>query len=1618
MSKHIFISYSRSNLDMVQHITNDLLNAGINVWIDKVGLKPGTPDWEQALRDAIHNAEVVLFMASPTARRSPYVRDELAIADMERVAVYPVWVEGEHWMDCIPMGRGYVQFIDVRGGAYHNGLQQIANALTGKVVKFETQETPVAPEPVEVNAGDTNQSPRNPYKGLRAFRAEDEQDFFGRDTLINELIAILGTGTEPPRLLAVLGASGSGKSSVVMAGLLPRLQQGVIRGSENWLYLDPIVPGAYPIESLTIALRRYLPNTSQKAIREDLLDRNKRGLHTLTRELSEKPVVLYIDQFEELFTLVNEESERRQFIDLLTTAITEPQGSLIVLLSMRADFYDRPAQYQEFGALIEENHVLAKPMSLADLYDVVQKPAQLSEVNLTFDDGLVTELVFAVREEVAALPLLQFTLEQLFEKRDKRRLTLLAYQSIGGVQGALAQHAEATYQALPSQKHKALARALFLRLIEAGATEQDTTRRRATTSELTLPDAENTRILQDTANAFVDARLLVSDKSNNERTIEVSHEALIREWQRLGGWLREAREDLRLQKSISADVEEWRRRKQPSDMLYRGTVLQEALAWGERNTPSRDETLFLHESEKAETARKQSAEQQQTNLERMQRRARNSVLIIIAAGVVLIVVSALGFLAFQQSLAAREAEVIALDAQQTAIVQVTDVAQAQANAENNLVTAEAAATEVAQIAVIAVDAQQTAILQLTDIAQAQINAENNLVTAEAAGTEAALQAANASTQQALAELAAANAVNAQGRVEESLIEANALGTQAAENLVTAEAAGTLAAEQAAIASTQQVRAEVAAAEAAENAAASRSLALAGSANDLLAQNSPLALLLAMEANRGLSEEQVSPLSRRVLSLAAFSAPRQRFAADAPVTSVIFLPFEGVSPDNNPIPPGLQAVSGTADGRIMLWDVREGSSQTFEGGHTSRINEIVLNPANPNMMASVGNDGVGIIWSISDGIAARRLVSGSSNVPANTIAFNTEGTSVAIGYADGNIVIFDTNGSQIMQLPQVSANAVNSIVFRPDTSNDMVIAYDDATRYWDAGLSIFIPFDLGNILARMNKIQAVAFSDDADAVLTSNSAPLFFLSEVFFGADSVLTSQSDMGNRPQLWSIDVDNFAREDNKVQPLRITYPDHIGVVTDVTYSPNGDFIVSTATDGTVYLVDADSGLLVRRLLAHEASVWDAAFSSDGRFILTGGADNVMYLWDFNTNIGNEETYDSVGEGDVINASVSQVHFTEDGRIFSGSDRGEVALWSFENYTPEFSMPLVQSEVPQVVYRVLETIDETTGEPVLRLLSGSLDMRLYDMTSSEMLASYNREEETAFVNDIAITRDGRFAAWAGGYFQRILERDALNYDVRIPILTLWDTQTGAVVRNFDVQSLQSEVAATPSSTSDAATASDATTEDSNQQVDNSITAVAIYPDSTKIVTGDEFGRIIIWDLNTGERLTELEGHTDIISVLRFNDDGTQLLSASADRIIILWRIDTDVTRSFQQRRFIGHTDYINDIDFSPIDAENAATINTIVSGSEDRRVIQWDATTGEILQILAEQSGPITSVKFTPDGDGVVFGTLDGRVVYKGIDSPEAIIAWSENNRYVPQLTCPQAEQYNIAVEGCMGDF
>jgi hypothetical protein len=215
--------------------------------------------------------------------------------------IYPVWIAGTEWMDAVPLGLGGIQYIDARETRYEVAVQTIIHLLRRA--------------PAQAPDADTQPlfEPRNPYKGLRAFAPQDALDFFGRDRFIHELGQTLETfqAEEQPqkhngRLLAIVGPSGSGKSSIVMAGLLPRLQAGLLPGSQNWIYLTPIVPGIHPLESLALTIAEKLPERGIKSLCEDLEDDSARGLHLLATALvrqSGARVVLVVDQFEELFTL-------------------------------------------------------------------------------------------------------------------------------------------------------------------------------------------------------------------------------------------------------------------------------------------------------------------------------------------------------------------------------------------------------------------------------------------------------------------------------------------------------------------------------------------------------------------------------------------------------------------------------------------------------------------------------------------------------------------------------------------------------------------------------------------------------------------------------------------------------------------------------------------------------------------------------------------------------------------------------------------------------------------------------------------------------------------------------------------------------------------------------------------------------------------------------------------------------------------------------------------------------------------------------------------------------------------------------------------------------------------
>ncbi len=545
------------------------------------------------MRNVIRSTPTALLIASPAIADSHAVKEQMNLAaDYDR-PVLMVWAKGEDWERPYPENWRAEAVFDARAERYEIALTALVSRLKrqGRMLIAPRQELFLPEEP-----------PRNPYKGLRAFTEKDASDFFGREALVNKLTAaveqILAEDTQGKRssrlLMVLLGASGSGKSSVVMAGLLPFLQRRGISDSREWIYLDRVIPGKNPLSELANSLvqqpafrNTYNGLSLQHALASDSL----LTLHHLARELvgsSPRKVVLFIDQFEEVFTLTASE-ERNRFFELVVAAVTEPRGPLLVLLTLRADFYDRPMKYRKLYELLDAHRVSVLPLEREDLRRVIEGPAQLPGVQLTFEGDLVGDLLFDVRDQDASLPLLQFTLEQLFMRRKGRLLTLQAYREIGGVKGALVKHAEDTYADLPSEEHQKLAQTLFMRLINAGETQQDATRRRALLAEFDLPDARLTQLLQETREAFIVARLLTTNEVAGAITVEVSHEALIREWPRCTTWIKEARENFPFQQALSKDVAQWEQLGKPKEHLYRGSRL--------KTTKKKVDPTFLNQQE-------------------------------------------------------------------------------------------------------------------------------------------------------------------------------------------------------------------------------------------------------------------------------------------------------------------------------------------------------------------------------------------------------------------------------------------------------------------------------------------------------------------------------------------------------------------------------------------------------------------------------------------------------------------------------------------------------------------------------------------------------------------------------------------------------------------------------------------------------------------------------------------------------------------------------------------------------------------------------------------------------------------------------------------------------------
>lgn len=540
-----------------------------------------------------------------------------------------------------------------------------------------------------------------PYKGLNYFDEADADLFVGREALTDKLAErVLTLATDEIRFLAIVGASGSGKSSLVRAGLVPALHWN--KKSADWL-IHILTPTAHPLENLAASLIHDTASVADAAMFTDDLARDPHSLHLFVKRRmkrgSRSRQLLVIDQFEELFTLCHSQDERASFVSNLLAAASEPDGSIFIVITLRADFYAHCAEYIQLREALAQQQEYIGAMSDVELRRAVEEPARRGRWE--FEPGLVDVLLHDVGHEPGALPLLSHALWETWQRRRGRSMTHGGYASSGGVRGAIAETAEAVFADQFTHEQQAIARRIFLRLTELGdESAAGDTRRRATFNELILKpeEAATTRTV---LKALADARLITT----SEDAAEVAHEALIREWPTLHGWLEENREGLRLHRQLTEAAQEWMAMNREPDMLYRGARLAQVQEWAATHADEMNplEREFLEVSQAwAERAAAERAAQRQRELEAAQMladtekgraeeqtqsadrlRIRNRIISIVGVVALLLAVlaSIFGLQSNQNATSARVNAARAVNAKATAQTESLIRATAQADAE-------------------------------------------------------------------------------------------------------------------------------------------------------------------------------------------------------------------------------------------------------------------------------------------------------------------------------------------------------------------------------------------------------------------------------------------------------------------------------------------------------------------------------------------------------------------------------------------------------------------------------------------------------------------------------------------------------------------------------------------------------------------------------------------------------------------------------------------------------------------------------------------------------------------------------------------------------------------------
>ena len=1121
-----------------------------------------------------------------------------------------------------------------------------------------------------------------PYRALNAFdfTPEDVQVFFGRRALTDELLGKI----YEHNFLAVLGPSGSGKSSVVRAGLLYELQQGERRsGTETWQILSIIKPTESPLRSLAGA---FMPETlCGKKRGEALLNSSVAALReqgaaalveVIEEEDYEQPVVLVVDQFEEIFTLCRgsqeKEQERKQFLDCLFGAVDALAGQLRLVITLRADFLGKCLE-QSYGNLaerIKDCRVDVTPLTDSELDEVITKPA--ATVGLQVAPYLQERLKEHIKEAPGSLPLLQYALTELWRDWHTRyqarepgvgnQLMFEGYDRIGGVAGALEKQADAVYEFFAESPTKqGLVQRIFLELVQPGEETEDT-RKRVQKQEL-ISAIHPEPMVDEVLGKLVESRLIVTDeipikKASNAVVIDLAHEATIRHWKRLRYWLNKHRQDLPLIRQLRNESAIWQSNQRQSKYLLVGAHLDAALECLEKyrelgylNQTVQNfirvswDTWIAEETEKEEQileALCMTAEVQWNQHQQLE-----SLLTITRAGKRL-----------QQILQTRP-EVQPQNKQQVVSkLQQTLCGRIQ---EKNRLEGHVAAVHTVVYSPnskILMSASHDKTVKLWNVEDGKhilsLGDHNNLIDVVAYSPDGKTLASGSPDKTVkLWDAADGKVIHTMEDHIERIIA-----------IAYSPDGKTLA-----------------------SGSADHTIKLWNVADG--------SLIASLESHSdGVNAVAFSPNGKTLASASDDTTIKLWDTADGKLIHTMEGNIERIrAVAYSYSPNGKTLASGSADHTIKLWNVADGSLIASLEGHSNRVNAVAYSP-DGKTLASASFDKTIKLWGTANGNLIASLEGHSDGV--NAVAFSPDGKTLASASEDTTIKLWNLAGGRPIASLEGHRTPVNAVAFSPDGKTLASASFDKTIKLWSMDRLI------ANMESHSDKVNAIAYSPNG----------------------KTLASASD-DNTVKLW----------DTADGSLIASLKDHNDRVNAVAYSPDGKALASASSDSTVKLWNTADGSLTESLEGHVhllnvaalSGVNAVVYSPDGKSLASASNDDTVKLW--NAMDGNL-LYTLKGHVHWING----VTYSPDGKtLASASSDSTVKLWNMANGSLTFSLEGHDTLVKVTVY--------SPDSKTLASASWDATVKLWNVVDGSLIATL--EGHSNRVNAVAYSPDGKTLASA-----------------------------------------------------------------------------------------------------------------------------------------------------------------------------------------------------------------------------------------------------------------------------------